>query len=96
MTPDDKQFAKYIEILDELQDRMLKAGLIVAHSHFDKAKCIRGDFTPSGQDAVASIAALDMMLEGPLTNRQIVTLWLYFRDFAKQLIRKTNGDGPAA
>jgi hypothetical protein len=83
MPPEDEKFSEYTKILDELQDRMIKAGLIIRHGHSDKSKRIGADFTPSGQDAVTSIAALDIML-GPLSNRQIVALWLYFREVAEQ------------
>jgi len=86
MEPDDKKFAEYMQLLDELQDRMIKAGFLVGHGHFDKAKVICGDFTPSGQDAVSSIIAIDVAL-GPLSNRQIVALWLYFREVAKQRLQ---------
>jgi hypothetical protein len=87
MTPEDDKFSEYMEILNELQDRMIKAGLITAHGHFEKAELIRGDFTPSGQDAVSSIVALDTML-GPLSNRQIVALWLYFRGVGKERMNR--------
>ena len=81
MKPEDDKFAEYIQILDDLQDRMIKAGFILGHAHSEHGTAAK--FTPSGQDAVAAIVALDAMLGGPLSNRQIVALWLYFRELGK-------------
>jgi hypothetical protein len=40
------------------------------------------EFTPDGQEIVTTITALDEALE-PLSHREIVALWLYFREVAK-------------
>lgn len=81
MPPQDDKFQDYIKILDELQDRMLKAGLVVRHAHSQHRMAT--DFTPVGIAFVNAIGALEMAI-GPLTNNQIICLWIYFREVAKE------------
>ena len=81
MKPEDDQFQEQVKALEEIQDKMLKAGFIVAHGHTQQLNIAR--FTPDGQDAVTSIVAMDMKL-GPLTDRQIVYLWKYCRQLYEQ------------
>ena len=81
MAPQDEKFQEYIKTLDELQDRMLKAGFIAELGHTDKAGATT--FTERGLSVLRAIGDIDNAI-GPLTNRQLVCLWLYFREVAKK------------
>ena len=72
--------AQYIKTLEELQDRMIKAGFLVRHGYSKHGNV--AEFTPIGKSVIEAFAGIDRAL-GPLTGQQVQVLWIYFREIAK-------------
>ena len=92
MNPED-QFKQEIAELEEIHNRMIKAGLLVKHGHSDKTKRIAAEFTPDGQEVVTTIYTLHKTI-GPLTPKQVVLFWKYMVAFADARM-KDSGQNPA-
>ena len=74
MKPDDDQSQQYLKRLDELLDRMGKAGFIKQHAHMQSVGAMH--FSPKGLAFVQSVKAVDSAI-GPLDHGDILCLWLF-------------------
>jgi hypothetical protein len=74
MTPEEEKFKKHIQRLDELSDRMLKAGLIVRHAHTEHGSGVVA--TASGILIVEAFWNINKAC-GPLTNTDKILIWDY-------------------
>lgn len=83
MKPEDEQLQEHIKMLEELKDRMLKSGLMVAHGHSEKRNIVAANFTLDGMMCMNAIAMLNGKL-APLTNKEIIILWRFLAEFGKQ------------
>lgn len=82
MSTSDDDFKKYVATLNELNDRMLKAGLIISHAHTKDTGV--SNYTPIGLSFITAIDGLDEML-GHLSPEQVLCLWNHFTQIGKRL-----------